>query len=292
MALLFLAISVACGENNRPSHKSLITTPEGIGFYLFELLKERASIAHTEFSINSESLYIDNYDQSPAQLIVAALKGYEISLPHYWNKLLMNADSLELNDNASYINTHFSNLTDEMYRCVSVFECNSQKYTLNFDVLKWNDSQYFILRVNEKLMNYESFPKLVSDFSSNHFNLVDQVLNSNEKTIEYNHIKHPKTKVQHVKISAIKPFAQNLGFSLIKPHGLNHELKNKETAEWQLQKTSINNLYSKGAYCAILTYHLHFNETTYSVSCLAKLINEKWTVANVYPIQELELFNF
>jgi len=155
--LIFSSIPIAAQDTTK------VITPEGIGKHLSEILINRGDITHSPYAINIDRLFPDinpkDFEDSPAEFILAILLGQQIQLPISWNKILHKADSLNLNTNTTYIKTYFDATHNDQYKLHNIIQSHSIYYVLTTDLLRWEDKAY-IMRIYDEFPAYKTMDEL------------------------------------------------------------------------------------------------------------------------------------
>lgn len=151
-----LACIWLCSFNTFAQDTAKITTPEYLGNHLFEILINRGDIAQSPFAVDIDKLFpeqdFDEFNDSPAELVLTLLTGLQLQLPDAWNKILHTADSIALNKNATYIKTYFIPSYHQQYKLFTIIQSHlGSNYALIADIMQWNDNNTYITRVYELL---------------------------------------------------------------------------------------------------------------------------------------------
>lgn len=168
--LLILAIafpSFLLGQSYQDTNNhTTITTPEGTGEYLSYLLINRADIRESPKAIDIKKLFSDEdfskFEDSPALFIVSVLYGQQLMLPIMWDKLLLQADSLDINQNTKYIKTTFIQTHRDQFEAVAILQSSNKYYTLSFQTIDWG-GEWYIMQTSDRIKVYDSLDSLGYD---------------------------------------------------------------------------------------------------------------------------------
>jgi hypothetical protein len=322
---LFLSSQNSYAKND----STTIATPEGIGRYLSALLMNREDIKESPIAININRLFPDKdfseFEDSPAELILVMLLGQQLLLPQSWDELLFQADSLLLNENTSYLKTYFFQTRRDQFRATAVLENSSKYYALVFNIIEWDGKRY-LMRINNQLKEYNSINNLIEDsfFAEKSFEMDDEmdstekdVADSDKKAYPYN--QYSSIEISETVIHSYHSFIDELTLSIKQSQDYNEmsifitlpdtieleyneelrklwedlllSIHEKKEADLSLSTVSLNNLLLDDAdiYNAIINYQLKSENKTYTFSCQAILMENKWKLINVSPVEAEEL---
>lgn len=167
--LTFLLIVLFVGNGTMFAQKKKTNTLEEIGKHLSELLINRGDISESPFAIDIERLFPEkdftDYEDSPAQFILASLYGAQLILPETWSALLSQADSLNVNKDATYLKTYYDQRTNDCFILTCVLKQSSDYYTFSCVVLGWEDDRY-IMRIYKKMKKFNNKKELKKNIFS------------------------------------------------------------------------------------------------------------------------------
>lgn len=314
LLLSFFLSSFAYGENSMTIDSTTVVTPEGFGQYLSELLINRGDIKESPIAISINTLLpnedFSKYEDSPANLILSILKGYEISLPKSWDRLLYNADKLKLDNNTNYLKTFFSKTHNEKYKCVSVLKHETKFYALSFEVLTWKKDSSYIINVNDKLVEFKTIDKLLKDYLKNLYVLEKVNTDANSEHSAYKYNKNVCVKIKNKIIPSLNIFIDKLTHAIIenqtydtfsagqksingKELGKNWTnlisyFKENGCSDLQCSKSSIDNvsLEDSNLYNVFLVYKFTSKDKTYKFTCLGELVAGSWNLMKISSIEE------
>ena len=355
--ILFLSITslTLSGQNNFKVTDSItISTPEGIGEYLSNLLINRGDIKESPISININRLFpdrdISEFEDSPAMFILSLLYSQQLLLAPRWDNLLSEADNLEIETNTKYIKTYFFQTNNDQFRALVILEKDLQYYAFYFKIIEWEGKKY-IMETDDKLRKVDITYDMITDFclSQGMFEVKDEEFP--QSTYSYNEYPY---LVKEVLIPSLNSFIYKLTFMLeesekydenifitaselidiiastpnsdiddqeiidIKESLANsrkdaiHKIKLKyntrQRKQWEdllsslskgkeinlsLDNTSLDNLnIEENTYNALLTYLFKNEGITYTFTCYAVLIDEKWKLSNISPIEKENKLHF
>jgi len=304
----------AYGEVNVKVDSTIVVTPEGIGQHLSVLLINRGDIKESQAAININKLFpnedFSKFEDSPANFILSIFKGYEALLPQSWNRLLKSADNLNLENNANYVKTFFSKVSQDKYKCVAVLKNSNKFYGLTFEVLTWEKDSY-VLYVSDKLDEFNSIDKLLKDYLEKWSDIGgDEQANANSEENEYMYNKNVDVKIKNKTVPSFNSFVDKLTHSIKGMQSYNElisEQKNTNRKEFEkswrdlisyIEKnnysdlkchdTLMNNLSYEDTdvYNVALSYRFSSKNKTYTFSCFATLVDENWCLLDISPIEE------
>ena len=317
-------------ETDSKPDSSYILTPEGIGKYLYELLLNRNDIRETLIAIDVNRLFpnedLSKFNDSPAELILSILRGYQLQLPKSWEELLYCADSLNIDENSILLKSYFYQTHQEKYRCAIILKTKEQYYySLVFDVLEWKGENY-IIDIIPKIMDgtLRSLEReyLIRERFENLFDLNAHFSDYNkDKTYPYNTYPYNKTtniKINNAFVPSLNPLIDKLIVSINEKTDCDclyqEQSKNKIAKDWktfiksikknsytnlQLHSTRLNNTLWAGSYSirlnntlrtdsysAVLTFEMKLENKDYTFYFVVKLVDNDWKLIRIYPIKE------
>lgn len=145
-------------------------TIEEIGKHLSELLISRGNIDESQYAIKIERLFPDKedfseFEDSPAEFILSMLYGAEQILPEIWSELLLQADSLNITENAKYFETYYSQTSTDTFVLTCVLIQSSKYYAFSSVVLEWEKDKY-VMRIYKKMKEYSNKEELEENIFS------------------------------------------------------------------------------------------------------------------------------
>lgn len=166
MRILFFLIALFVGKGTMFAQE---TTIEEIGKHLSELLISRGNIEESQYAIKIERLYpnkedFSEFEDSPAEYILSLLYGAEQILPETWGELLLQADSLNITENAKYFKTYYQTNNDT-FLLTCVLKQSSKYYAFSSIVLEWGKDQY-VMRIYKKMKEYNNIKELEDNIYS------------------------------------------------------------------------------------------------------------------------------
>jgi len=160
--ILFLLIALFVNKEILFAQESANTIEE-IGKHLSELLINRGNIDESQYAIKIERLFpnedFSDFEDSPAEFILSMMYGAELILPKVWAGLLLQADSLNINENAKYFKTYDNETGNDTFLLTSVLTQSSKYYAFSFIVLQWENSKY-VMRIYKKMKEYNNVEEL------------------------------------------------------------------------------------------------------------------------------------
>lgn len=164
-----ILIALFTGNGALLAQKEENVTIEKIGKHLSELLIDRGDIRESPFAVNIERLFPDKdfseYKDSPAEFILGMLYGSQQILPEVWAGLLLQADSLNINNNAKYMETYYEQKRKDNFVLTCVVEQSSKYYAFSAVVLGWKEDRY-VLRIYKKIKEYKNKKELKKNLFS------------------------------------------------------------------------------------------------------------------------------
>ena len=298
-----------------------IVTPEGIGKYLSKMLINRADIRKSPLAINISKLFpnedFSKYKDSPANLILNMLYGQQILLPQVWDKLLHQADSLNIDKEAKYLKTYFNQTLKDQFLLAAVLTESSKYYIFTFNILEWKNDRY-VTRVYENIKEYKN----MKDLEENLFDIEEPDTDANEdsftkndsltvKEYKYNQ-SYKLPELDAVFIPSASAFVEELTNTITQLKESDIEnilLTADEMNEYSSYKEYMNKIWNelilnlKGKkdlqiknksallcnfpndlYNVIITYNVDYESKKYTFSCVATLVNNQWKLTDIFPL--------
>ncbi len=189
--LMSFFIALLVGNGTIVAQEKKTNTIEAIGKHLSELLISRGNISESQYAIDIERLFPDEdfskYEDSPAEFIVAMLYGSQLLLPETWAELLLQADSLKINENAKYLKTYYNQRAKGSFVLTCVLKQSSKYYAFSAIVLGWEDDRY-IMRIYKKMKEYDNIKELEENlFSIANEEELEEFKELNKDSINFNY---------------------------------------------------------------------------------------------------------
>lgn len=315
---IVLTCSLAHGQEAQDSDTTSLTTPEGIGEYLSELLINRGDIDKSAFALNFNQMFpnedFSKYEDSPANFILSILRGSQVMVSQNWNNLLFNMDSLYQNNDFKYAATYFINMHKEKYSCVAVLKKSMKYYSLQFELLNWKKANMYVISISDTLAEFDSVENLKNNFTNNVFevsekDLADEVKPENTLLKKYHFNNECNIKVQNKRIPPLNLITKSI-IQDIKDNKKPGDLSYKEGIEKNIleekwndiiklaRKEGIKSLYSndislsnvqierEDGYVSALNYRLKTNKQTYLFAFFLTLEDNNWEIIDISSIEK------
>lgn len=160
--ILFLLIALFVSKGTLLAQENT-TTIEEIGKHLSELLIGRGNIDESQYAIKIERLFPNEdfaeFEDSPAEFILSMMYGAELILPEIWSGLLLQADSLNITENAKHFKTYYNETGNDTFLLTSVLKQSSKYYAFSSIVLEWEKDKY-VMRIYKKMKEYNNVEEL------------------------------------------------------------------------------------------------------------------------------------
>jgi len=169
MRILFLLITLFISKGTLFAQENTDEIEE-IGKHLSELLISRGNIDESQYAIKIERLFpnkedFSEFEDSPAEFILSMLYGAEQILPEIWRELLLQADSLNVTENAKYFKTYYNQVANDTFLLTCVLVQSSKYYAFSFIVLEWENDKY-VMRIYKKMKEYNNKEELEENIFS------------------------------------------------------------------------------------------------------------------------------
>lgn len=272
------------------------------------------------------------FEDSPAKFILEMLYGYQILLPRSWYKLLLQADSLGIDCKTEYLKTCFIQTHQEQFSLTPVLTASSKYYAFTFNVLTWDGKYYILKvdnklkeyaeleELEESLFEQE---KELTDFEADDmFNSTVPTDSSGMEAYSYNQ-SYTVPEIEDVHIPSAQPFVDKLILAIeqLKDYGSDNifltadklsehpelEPVYKENVEkkWEelitllkrkksfsIKNSSLQLANFPYSYHVMISCRIEFESKSYTLSCTATLIDEKWKLIDISPLFEDLPFRF
>lgn len=166
--ILFLLITLLISRETLFAQENSNAIEE-IGKHLSELLINRGDITESEYAIKIDRLYpnedFSEFEDSPAEFILSMLYGAELILPEIWTGLLLQADSLGINESTEYFDTYYSENGEDNFTLTCVLKQSSKYYAFSSIIMGWEKDKY-VMRVYKKIGEYNNKKELEENIFS------------------------------------------------------------------------------------------------------------------------------
>jgi hypothetical protein len=324
--LLILSAQTCLATND----STTIVTPERIGKCLSDLLVARGDIKESSLAINIHRLFPDEdfsqFEDSPAMFILTMLYGQQLLLPQAWDNLLFHADSLNIDKQAEYLKTYFVQIQKDQFLSTVVLMKFSKYYTFTFSILEWKNDR-FVMRIYENFKEYNNMEEL----EENLFDIEELWIESDmsdsyseKETLEVKEYKHNQSyklpEIEEICVISANSFTEDLTLAIeqLKEYGseniflsvdeynefsdYDESMKKmwkeliftlKEEKDFHIQNKSILlRNFPADFYSVVITYNIDFQSESYTLNCLATLINDKWKLIDILPLEKNKKFMF
>lgn len=164
--VLVLPLLVSAQNSQITKDTTIIVTPERIGAYLSDLLIHRCDMKKSPMAVDVERLFpskdYSEYEDSPAKFILKTFYNYQLLLPKYWDSLLFQADSLNIDDDTNYLTTYFNQAHRDQFWATAVLKKSTEYYALSFRTIEAN-GEIYIMELNDELKPYKTVAELKQD---------------------------------------------------------------------------------------------------------------------------------